>query len=63
MKFLNFVHTDGPALGAQLADGSIFNLSAAWDDGTALRSVDVGRLYRSASPSEHTTAGNRNRST
>ncbi len=27
------------------------------------RSVDVGRLYRSASPSEHTTAGNRNRST
>lgn len=41
MKFLNFVHTDGPALGAQLADGSIFNLSAAWDDGTALRSVDA----------------------
>ena len=41
MKFLNFIHTDAPALGAQLADGSILDLTAAWDEPAAPRNVDA----------------------
>lgn len=40
MKFLNFRHGGTSALGAQLADGSILDLTSAWDDGTAPADVD-----------------------